>query len=296
MSTPIARLRTLFAAGFAGLATATLSAAAWAQSNLDSLVAEELGQPVPGGLGLQHGVTPIKEQVQDFHNLLMVIITAICLFVLALLVYVMVRYRASKNPTPSKTTHNTVVEVIWTAVPVMILVVIAIPSMKLLYAQDVIPEADMTIKAIGKQWYWTYEYPDHGDFVFDSFMLQDEEAAEAGLPRLLATDQALVIPVDTTVRILVTAGDVLHSFAVPSFGIKTDAVPGRLNETWVHANTEGTFYGQCSELCGTAHAFMPIMVRVVSEAEFEDWVAQQQAALLPEEVRRQLAAAAAEAE
>ena len=267
---------------FALLAGLLASGGAWAQ---DAIV----GQPVPGGLGLQPGVTPIKEQVHDFHNLLLVIITLICLFVLALLVYVMWRFRASANPTPSKTSHNTLIEVIWTAVPVMILVVIAIPSMKLLYAQDVIPEADMTIKTIGKQWYWTYEYPDHGNFVFDAFMLQDEEAAEQGLPRLLATDRAVVIPVDTTVRILVTAGDVLHSFAVPAFGIKIDAVPGRLNETWVHVTEEGTYYGQCSELCGTGHAYMPIMFEVVSQSAFDAWVSEQQAALLPEPDARQLA-------
>ena len=267
---------------FALLAGLLASGGAWAQ---DAIV----GQPVPGGLGLQPGVTPIKEQVHDFHNLLLVIITLICLFVLALLVYVMWRFRASANPTPSKTSHNTLIEVIWTAVPVMILVVIAIPSMKLLYAQDVIPEADMTIKTIGKQWYWTYEYPDHGNFVFDAFMLQEEEAAEQGLPRLLATDRAVVIPVDTTVRILVTAGDVLHSFAVPAFGIKIDAVPGRLNETWVHVTEEGTYYGQCSELCGTGHAYMPIMFEVVSQSAFDAWVSEQQAALLPEPDARQLA-------
>lgn len=267
---------------FALLAGLLANGGAWAQ---DAIV----GQPVPGGLGLQPGVTPIKEQVHDFHNLLLVIITLICLFVLALLVYVMWRFRASANPTPSKTSHNTLIEVIWTAVPVMILVVIAIPSMKLLYAQDVIPEADMTIKTIGKQWYWTYEYPDHGNFVFDAFMLQDEEAAEQGLPRLLATDRAVVIPVDTTVRILVTAGDVLHSFAVPAFGIKIDAVPGRLNETWVHVTEEGTYYGQCSELCGTGHAYMPIMFEVVSQSAFDAWVSEQQAALLPEPDARQLA-------
>lgn len=267
---------------FALLAGLLANGGAWAQ---DAIV----GQPVPGGLGLQPGVTPIKEQVHDFHNLLLVIITLICLFVLALLVYVMWRFRASANPTPSKTSHNTLIEVIWTAVPVMILVVIAIPSMKLLYAQDVIPEADMTIKTIGKQWYWTYEYPDHGNFVFDAFMLQDEEAAEQGLPRLLATDRAVVIPVDTTVRILVTAGDVLHSFAVPAFGIKIDAVPGRLNETWVHVTEEGTYYGQCSELCGTGHAYMPIMFEVVSQSAFDAWVSEQQAALLPEPGARQLA-------
>ena len=271
---------------FAVIAGLLASGTAWAQETL-------MGQPVPGGIGLQAGVTPIKEQIHDFHNLLLVIITLICLFVLALLIYVMRRFRASANPTPSKTSHNTMVEVIWTAVPVMILVIIAIPSMKLLYAQDVIPEADMTIKAIGKQWYWTYEYPDHGNFVFDAFMLRDEEAAEQDLPRLLATDRSVVIPVDTTVRILVTAGDVLHSFAVPSFGVKIDAVPGRLNETWVHVTEEGTYYGQCSELCGTGHSYMPIMVEVVSQEAFEAWITEQQAALLPEPGGKQVAQAAA---
>lgn len=271
---------------FAAIAGLLASGTAWAQETL-------VGQPVPGGIGLQAGVTPIKDQIHDFHNLLLVIITLICLFVLALLVYVMRRFRASANPTPSKTSHNTMVEVIWTAVPVMILVIIAIPSMKLLYAQDVIPEADMTIKAIGKQWYWTYEYPDHGNFVFDAFMLRDEEAAEQDLPRLLATDRSVVIPVDTTVRILVTAGDVLHSFAVPSFGVKIDAVPGRLNETWVHVTEEGTYYGQCSELCGTGHSYMPIMVEVVSQEAFDAWIAEQQAALLPQPGDTQVAETAA---
>lgn len=271
---------------FAAIAGLLASGTAWAQETL-------MGQPVPGGIGLQAGVTPIKDQIHDFHNLLLVIITLICLFVLALLVYVMRRFRASANPTPSKTSHNTMVEVIWTAVPVMILVIIAIPSMKLLYAQDVIPEADMTIKAIGKQWYWTYEYPDHGNFVFDAFMLRDEEAAEQDLPRLLATDRSVVIPVDTTVRILVTAGDVLHSFAVPSFGVKIDAVPGRLNETWVHVTEEGTYYGQCSELCGTGHSYMPIMVEVVSQEAFDAWIAEQQAALLPQPGDTQVAETAA---
>jgi cytochrome c oxidase subunit 2 len=272
------------AALLALFATLLAGGAAFAQDS-------QLGQPTPGGLGLQAGATPVKEQIHDFHTMLLVIISAICIFVLALLLYVIFRFRARANPTPSKTTHNTLIEVIWTAVPVMILVIIAIPSMKLLYAEDVVPEADMTIKAIGKQWYWTYEYPDHGDIVFDSFMLPEEEAAAAGKPRLLAADTAVVIPVDTTVRILVTAGDVLHSFAVPAFGIKTDAVPGRLNETWVHVEQEGTYYGQCSELCGTQHAYMPIMVEVVSQAEFEDWVAQQQAATAPARGAEQLAAA-----
>ena len=213
---------------------------------------------------------------------------------LALLVYVMFRFRAAANPTPSKTTHNTLIEVIWTAVPVMILVVIAIPSMKLLYAQDVVPEADMTIKAIGKQWYWSYEYPDHGNFAFDAFMLQDEDAAAAGKPRLLATDQAVVIPVDTTVRILVTAGDVLHSFAVPAFGIKTDAVPGA-SERDLGERAGGGHLLRASAPSSAAppHAYMPIMVKVVSQEEFDAWVAeaQDEFAAAPAPARNQIAAA-----
>ena len=250
--------------GLLGLAVLPLSVAQ----------AQTTGQPHPWGLGLQRGVTPIENQVAGFHDLLLVIITLITLFVLGLLIYVMMRFNAKKNPTPSKTTHNTLIEVIWTAVPVAILVIIAVPSFKLLYAQDVIPEAEITMKAIGKQWYWSYEYehPEKGMFTFDAYMLSDEEAAEADLPRLLATDVAVVIPVDTTIRILVTAGDVLHSFAMPAFGVKTDAVPGRLNETWVRVTEEGTFYGQCSEICGTNHAYMPIMVKVVSKEAYRAWL------------------------
>ncbi|MFC4350493.1 cytochrome c oxidase subunit II [Fodinicurvata halophila] len=238
--------------------------------------AQGQGEPVPWGLGLQEAASVIKTQMQDFHNMLLVIITAITLFVLALLIYVMVRFRASKNPTPSKTTHNTLIEIVWTVVPVLILVIIAVPSFKLLYAEDQIPDSEMTIKATGKQWFWTYEYehPEEGLFQFDSFMLTDEEAAEEGLPRLLATDTAVVLPVDTNIRILVTAGDVLHSFAMPAFGIKTDAVPGRINETWVNIKEEGTYYGQCSEICGQGHAYMPIMIKAVSQEEYEDWLDQ----------------------
>ena len=270
---------TIVAAVTAGLVAAPMAAA---QDGRIS-VAE------PKQLGLMEPATETMERLVDFHDLLLIVITAITALVFVLLGWIAVRYNRRANPSPSRVSHNTLLEIVWTVVPVMILVVIAIPSMKLLYAQDVIPEADMTIKTIGKQWYWTYEYPDHGNFVFDAFMLQDEEAAEQGLPRLLATDRAVVIPVDTTVRILVTAGDVLHSFAVPAFGIKIDAVPGRLNETWVHVTEEGTYYGQCSELCGTGHAYMPIMFEVVSQAAFDAWVSEQQAALLPEPGARQLA-------
>ena len=174
------------------------------------------------------------------------------------------------NPEPSKTTHNTLVEVVWTVLPILILVVIAIPSFRLLYFQREIPQAELTVKAVGYQWYWGYEYPDNGDFAFDSLMLNDEERGDQ--PRLLATDTAMVVPVDTTVRVIVTAADVLHAFAMPAFGLKMDAVPGRLNETWFKAEKTGTFYGQCSELCGIRHAFMPIRIEVVSKEAFAAWV------------------------
>ncbi len=225
-------------------------------------------------LGLQPPATPIAERMQDFHNLLLWIISLITLFVLVLLVVVMWRFSERRNPTPTRTSHNTLLEVAWTTVPVVILVVIAIPSLQLLYFQDETRDADLTIKAIGKQWYWTYEYPDNGNFTFDAYPVLDEDL-QPGQKRLLSTDNPLVIPSETKIRFLVTAGDVLHAFAVPAFGIKTDAVPGRLNETWafVPAKFDGqTFYGQCSELCGTGHAHMPIEIKVVSRDDYAAWV------------------------
>jgi cytochrome c oxidase subunit 2 len=236
------------------------------------------GAPEPWQLGLQDAATPVMEEVQDFHNLLLVIITAITIFVLALMLYTGWRFHEKRNPTPSKTTHNTVIEVIWTAVPVIILVVIAIPSFKLLYFQDQVVDADMTVKAIGRQWYWSYEYPDHGGVSFDAFMIEDADIDPSkGELRQLSTNQAVVLPVDTNVRILVTSSDVLHSFAMPSMGIKKDAVPGQLNETWVRIQEEGLYYGQCSELCGVRHNAMPIEIKAVSKQEFEQWVGQMQA-------------------
>ena len=233
-------------------------------------------QPEPWGLGLQESATEIKSMIEAFHNELLVIITAITIFVLGLLVYVMIRFRASANPKPSKTTHNTLIEIVWTVVPVLILMFIAIDSFKLLYAEDVIPESEITIRVTGNQWNWTYGYdhPENGSFEYTSLPLSDEEAAEQGLPRLLATDTQLVLPVDTTVRFIVTASDVLHNFTVPSFGFKIDAVPGRANETWTRVREEGVYYGQCSELCGTNHYYMPVMVRVVSKEEFATWLDQ----------------------
>lgn len=232
----------------------------------------EAGQPVPWQLGQQRMVTPVGHDGTVFHDyLLLPIITVISVFVLGLLVYCIVRFNAKANPTPSRTTHNTLLEVLWTAVPIIILVVIAVPSFKLLYFGDRAVDAEMTIKATGYQWYWGYEYPDHGNFYFEAVMLEDDERTE-DQPRLLATDTQVVVPVDTSIRVLVTAEDVLHSWAVPSLFVKMDAVPGRLNETWFRAEEEGTYYGQCSELCGVRHGFMPIMVKVVSKEAFAEWV------------------------
>ena len=227
--------------------------------------------PTDWALGFQEAVTPVKEQIHDFHNLLMVIITGITLFVLALLVIVIFRFRKKKNPVPSKTTHNTLLEVIWTAVPILILVVIAIPSMKLLYYSDKAEEADITVKAIGRQWYWSYEYPDHGDVSFDSAPIADEDL-QPDQRRLLSVDNPLVVPVGATVRVLITSSDVIHAWGVPSLGVKKDAIPGRLNETWFKIDREGTFYGHCYEICGPGHAYMPIEVRAVSAAKFEEFV------------------------
>ncbi len=241
-------------------------------------------RPRPWQMGFQDSASPIMTQINDFHNVMLVIIAFIVLFVLALMFYVMVRFRAGRNPTPSKVTHNTVIEVLWTAVPVIVLVIIAIPSFKLLYAQKVIPEAEMTIKAIGQQWYWTYEYPDHGDVTFDALMIADEDL-EDGQLRLLETDSRVVLPVATNIRILVTAGDVLHAWAVPAFGVKIDAVPGRINETWVHIEREGVYYGQCSELCGIRHGFMPITVEAVSKEAFAEWVEKAKEELAERRVR-----------
>jgi cytochrome c oxidase subunit II len=232
-------------------------------------------QPEPWQLGFQPAATSVMERIESLHDLLLWIIALISLFVLALVAYACVRFRASRSTAPSRRTHNTVLEIAWTAVPVLILVVIAIPSFKLLYYQDIVPDADLTIKAVGHQWYWSYEYPDNGNFTFDSYMVADADL-QPDQPRLLATDTAVVLPVGTTVRVLVTATDVLHSWAVPAFGVKMDAVPGRINETWLRIEEPGTYYGQCSELCGTNHGFMPIMVEAVSKDEFEAWTKQAQ--------------------
>ena len=240
-------------------------------------LAQILGQPHPKQLGFQQAATPVMEDIASFHDALLIVISIITAFVLALLLVCMVRFNRRANPTPSRTTHNTLIEVIWTVVPVLILMFIAIFSFKLLYAFHEMPKPDVTVKATGNQWYWNYSYPD-SKFEFDSRMLDDTERPKQkpNEPRLLAVDNDIVVPVNKVVRVQVTAdaAGVIHSFAVPSFGIKVDAVPGRLNETWFKAEREGIYYGQCSELCGRDHAFMPIAVRVVSEADYAAWVEQ----------------------
>lgn len=236
----------------------------------DAMAQSQPGLPTPWKLGMQEGVTPVWTDMANFHDLLMWIITLISAFVLALLVYVMVRFRASANPAPSRTSHNTLVEVLWTVVPILILIVIAVPSFKLLYFGDKTKDAELTIKAIGKQWYWSYEYPDNGNFTFDATMTATADL-KPGQPRLLETDNPVVVPVNTNIRLLVTAADVIHAWAMPAFGVKKDAVPGRTNETWFRAEREGTYYGQCSEICGANHAFMPIKVQVVSKEAYAKW-------------------------
>jgi len=210
--------------------------------------------------------------IHNFHNGLVVIITLITIFVLMLLLYASWRFREKRNPTPSTTTHNTVVEVLWTVIPIMILIGIAIPSFRLLFFADRTTNADMTLKIVGNQWYWSYEYPDYGNFTFDANLIPDGQL-KSGQKRLMDTDNPVVLPVGKKVRLLMTARDVLHSWAVSSLGVKLDNVPGRTNETWVQIDTPGTYYGFCSELCGAGHAFMPIMVKAVSPADFDKWVA-----------------------
>jgi cytochrome c oxidase subunit 2 len=229
------------------------------------------GQPSPWEIGLQQSGSPVMDDVVWFHTFLLWIISAIVVFVMALLAIVIIRFNARSNPTPSRTTHNTLLEVAWTVLPLVILLTIAVPSFRILFVQVNTPKADLTVKATGKQWYWSYSYPDNGKFEFDSLMLADKERKE-DQPRLLAVDNEMVVPVDKVVRVQVTGADVIHSFAVPSFGIKIDAVPGRLNETWFKATKEGVYYGQCSQLCGRDHAFMPIAVRVVSDQAFTAWL------------------------
>ena len=235
-----------------------------------SISAAEDG-PQPWQMGYQDSASPIMDGIISFHDTLLITIILIAGFVTLLMAYVIVKFNAKANPEPSSRTHNAFLEVVWTAIPIVILVVMVVPSMKLLYFQDRAPNADMTLKVTGNQFYWNYEYPDQGGFSFDATMIDSSELTKDQV-RLLSTDTPVVVPVDTEIRVLVTAGDVIHAWAVPAFGVKMDAVPGRLNETWFKATRTGTFYGQCSELCGTNHGFMPIEVKVVSKDEFAKWV------------------------
>jgi len=231
----------------------------------------ELGQPAEWEWKLQQSGSTVMDNIHWFHNVLLVIITVITLFVLGLLIAVMVKFNARANPTPSRTTHNTLIEVAWTLIPVLILVSIAVPSFRLLFLELDVPKADLTIKATGKQWYWTYTYPD-AKIEFDSLLACDESHDKCSSPRLLAVDNDVVVPVNKIIRVQTTGADVIHSFSVPAFGIKIDAVPGRLNETWFKAEKTGMYYGQCSQLCGKDHAFMPIAVKVVTDEEYAKWL------------------------
>lgn len=271
--------------GVAATALAAFVAApAWAQ--------DLLGQPTPGGIGLQPAAAPLKHEAIFFHDVvLMPVITIITLLVLALLIWIAVRYNKRSNPVPAKWSHNTVIEVIWTVVPVLILVGISLFSFRLLFAYHDMPDPDLTVKVTGNQWNWAYEYPDQGVAEYISNMTP-EDKAPAHLYRL-AADEPMVVPVGKTVRLLVTASDVIHSVGLPAFGLKTDAVPGRVNETWFNAEKTGIYYGQCSELCGVDHAFMPMQINVVSEAEFAAWVASKGGSMTKKADEAAAAAAAA---
>ena len=230
------------------------------------------GQPSDGQIGFQEPVTEVAREIQWFYNIVNYVIIAITLFVLALLIYVMWRFNEKANPTPSKTSHNTLIEVAWTIIPIFILVAMAIPSFKLLYLQYTFPPPAVTIKATGNAWFWSYQYPDQGDFEISSYALSDEDAKAEGKPRLLAVDNEIVVPINKVVHMLVTSNDVIHNWTIPSFGSKIDAVPGRTTTTWFKAEREGVYYGQCSELCGKDHAKMPIAVRVVSDDVYTKWI------------------------
>lgn len=222
-------------------------------------------------MNFQKAATPVMEQIISFHNFLLVIIAAIAVFVVIMMAVIVYRFRESKNPTPANFSHNVWLEIVWTLLPVLILVVIAIPSWKLIFYLDKASDPEMTVKVTGKMWFWGYEYPE-SKISFDSSLIEDHNLLPGQL-RLLSVDKELIVPVDTTIRIIFTASDVLHSWSVPAFGVKKDCVPGRLNESWIRVNKQGTYYGQCSELCGKRHGFMPIAVRVVSKEQFQQWVA-----------------------
>jgi len=292
MALGISALKTVTGAiatgGLAATVAVMTATPAWAQALY--------GQPTPGGIGLQPSASPLKEHATWFHNIvLMPVIVAICLLVLGLLAWIVFRYNAKANPTPARWSHNTMIEIIWTVAPVLVLVFIALFSFRLLFAYHDMPEPDLTIKATGNQWNWAYEYPDQGIAEYISNMVPEAEARAQGLPYTLAADQPLVVPVNTNVRVLVTAADVIHAFALPAFGLKTDAIPGRVNETWFRADRTGVFYGQCSELCGVDHAFMPIQINVVTQAEFEAWVVSRGGSMTPPAVEGAAGGSAAQA-
>ena len=231
------------------------------------------GRSEPWQMWFQPAASPVMERIIEFHNFIFIIEVSIVVLVLVLMGYIIIRFNSKSNPVPSKTTHNTILEVAWTAVPLLLVIIIAVPSLKLLYYADRIEEGEMTLKVIGNQWYWSYEYPDHGAFAFDSIIIEDENL-EPGQPRLLSVDNSVVLPAETNIRLLFTSADVIHNWAVPSLGLKLDAVPGRVNESWVRINSEGDYYGMCSELCGVNHGFMPVHIKAVSKADFAAWVEQ----------------------
>ena len=231
------------------------------------------GRSEPWQMWFQPAASPVMERIIEFHNFIFIIEVSIVVLVLVLMGYIIIRFNAKSNPVPSKTTHNTILEVAWTAVPLLLVIIIAVPSLKLLYYADRIEEGEMSLKVIGNQWYWSYEYPDHGAFAFDSIIIEDENL-EPGQPRLLSVDNSVVLPAETNIRLLFTSADVIHNWAVPSLGLKLDAVPGRVNESWVRINSEGDYYGMCSELCGVNHGFMPVHIKAVSKADFAAWVEQ----------------------
>lgn len=233
-------------------------------------LAEEF-RSAPWQWWFQEARSPSAEAVHELHNLIFTVEVGIVIFVLAIMAYIMIRFNSKANPVPSKTSHNTLLEIVWTVVPILILIVIAVPSLKTLYFTDRTESPEMTLKVTGNQWYWTYTYPDHDEIEFDSIMIEDEDLEE-GQPRMLAVDNPIVLPVGTNIRILLTTNDVIHNFAVPSLMLKLDTTPGRLNETWVSINDEGTYYGMCSELCGVNHGFMPIQIEAVSKEAFEEWL------------------------
>jgi len=272
------RARAFIGGGITALGLAVFSATS-------ALARPLVGQPTDGALGLQPSASPLKVEATFFHDvILMPVITGITLLVLGLLIWIVIRYNKKANPVPAKWSHNTLVEIVWTVLPVLILVGISLFSFRLLFAYHDMPTPDLTVKATGNQWNWSYEYPDQGVPEYVSNMLTEEDVAERGMPHSLyrlAADEPIVVPVGKTVRVLVTATDVIHAFALPAFGLKTDAIPGRINETWFRADRTGVFYGQCSELCGVDHAFMPIQINVVTEAEFAAWVASKGGSMTP---------------